>query len=166
MPNASGRAADAKVQRASNGSVMKMLRCRQWAISLGLMGAGIGLMIFNLGVTAGPLLLPARIVFIGAGAGLGWFLVGRIALAGVRLREDGLEIRGPFTHRVLRWDDIESFHLARWTVLPRLGQARLRDGSRVPLFGIQEIRSAFNQGDRQAHDIVATLNERLEAQPA
>jgi hypothetical protein len=165
MPNASGRVADAKVERGT-GVAMKVLRCRQWAVSLGLMGAGIGLMIFNLGVTAGPLVLPGRIVFIGAGAGLGWFLVGRIALAGVRVREEGLEVRGPFTHRVLRWDDIESFYLARWTVLARLGQARLRDGSRVPLFGIQEIRSAFNQGDHQAHDIVATLNERLEAQPA
>ena len=145
---------------------MKVLRCRQWAISLGLPGAGVGLMIFNLGVTPGPLYLPARIVFIGAGVGLGWFLVGRIALAGVRLRDDGLEVRGPFSHRILRWDQIEAFELRRWTVLPRLGQARLQDGSRVPLFGIQEIRSAFNQGDRQAHEIVATLNERLEAQAA
>ena len=145
---------------------MKMLRCRQWAISLGLMGAGVGLMVFNLGVTPGPLLLPARIVFIGAGVGLGWFVVGRIALAGVRLREEGLEVRGPLNGRVLRWDEIESFEIARWTVLPRLGLARLRDGSRVPLFGIQEIRSAFNQGDRQAHEIVATLNERLQVQAA
>ena len=145
---------------------MKVLRCRQWAVSLGLMGAGVGLMIFNLGVTPGPLHFPARIVFIGAGVGLGWFLVGRIALAGVRLREDGLEVRGPFSERVLRWDEIEAFELKRWTVLPRLGQARLQDGSHVPLFGIQEIRSAFNQGDRQAHDIVATLNERLEARAA
>jgi hypothetical protein len=64
---------------------------------------------------------------------------------------------------VLRWDEIEAFEIKRWTVLPRLGQARLHDGSHVPLFGIQEIRSAFNQGDRQAHDIVATLNERLES---
>jgi len=145
---------------------MKVLRCRQWAISLGLMGAGIGLMIFNLGVTPGPLQLPARVVFIGAGVGLGWFLVGRIALAGVRLRDDGLEVRERTHGFMLRWEEIESFEIARWTVLPRLGQARLRDGSRVPLFGIQEIRSAFNQGDRQAHEIVATLNERLAAQAA
>ena len=145
---------------------MKVLRCRQWAISLGLMGAGVGLMIFNLGITPEPLQLPARVVFIGAGFGLGWFLVGKIALAGVRLRDDGLEVRGPFNARILRWDEIEAFELRRWTMLPRLGQARLRDGSRVPLFGIQEIRSAFNQGDRQAHEIVATLNERLQAQAA
>jgi hypothetical protein len=145
---------------------MKMLRCRQWAISLGLMGAGVGLMIFNLGVTPAQLHLPARIVFIGAGVGLGWFLVGRVALAGVRVREDGLEVRGPFRERVLRWDEIESFSLARWRLLPRLGQARLRDGSKVPLFGIQEIKSAFNPGDREAHEIVARLTERLAAQTA
>ena len=145
---------------------MKMLRCRQWAISLGLMGAGVGLMVFNLGVTPGTLVLPGRIVFIGAGVGLGWFLVGRVALAGVRVREDGVEVRGPFSERLLRWDEIESFSLARWRLLPRLGQARLRDGSRVPLFGIQEIKSAFNPGDREAHDIVARLSDRLAEQAA
>jgi hypothetical protein len=145
---------------------MKVLRCRQWAISLGLMGAGVALMIFNLGVTPGALQFPARIVFVGAGVGLGWFLVGRVALAGVRVRDEGLEVRGPFSERVLRWDEIESFSIARWTILPRLGQARLVDGSRVPLFGIQEIRSAFNPGDREAIDIVASLNERLELRAA
>jgi hypothetical protein len=145
---------------------MKVLRCRQWAISLGLMGAGVGLMIFNLGVTPRVLEFPARIVFVGAGVGFGWFLIGRVALAGVRLREDGLEVRSPFRERLLRWDEIESFSIARWTVLPRLGQAKLRDGSRVPLWGIQEIRSAFNPGDREARDIVSRLNERLAPQPA
>ena len=145
---------------------MKVLRCRQWAVSLGLMGAGVALMIFNLGVTPSALVLPGRIVFVGAGVGLGWFLVGKIALAGVRILDDGLEVRGPFRDRLLAWCEIESFEIARWTVLPRLGQARLRDGSRVPLFGIQEIRSAFNPGDRQAHELIARLTERLDAEPA
>jgi hypothetical protein len=142
---------------------MKVLRCRQWALSLGLMGAGVALMIFNLGVTPQRLILPARIVFVGAGVGIGWFLVGRVALAGVQLREDGVFVRGPFRERLLAWSEIESFAIARWTIISRLGVARLRDGSRVPLFGIQAIRSAFNPGDRQAHEIVARLEAALAA---
>jgi len=142
---------------------MKVLRCRQWTLSLGLMGAGIGLMIFNLGVTPPELLWPARVVFVGAGVGLGWFLVGRVALAGVRLRGDGVFVRGPFSERFLRWDEIESFSISRWTVFSKLGVARLNDGSRVPLFGIQAIESAFNPGDREAHRIVEHLNEALAA---
>ena len=145
---------------------MKVLRCRQWALSLGLMGAGIALMIFNLGVTPPALILPARIVFVGAGVGLGWFLVGRVALAGVQLRPDGVFVRGPFRERLLAWDEIESFSISRYTVFSRLGVARLRDGSRVPLFGIQAIESAFNPGDRQAHEIVQRLSDALAANAA
>ena len=143
---------------------MKTLRCRQWALSLGLMGAGIALMIFNLGVTPPELILPARIVFVGAGVGLGWFLVGRLAFAGVRMRHDGLLVRGPFAERFLAWQEIESFSIGRYAVVfSKLGLAQLRDGSRVPLFGIQAIESAFNPGDQQAQEIVAQLNDALAA---
>ena len=140
---------------------MKVLRCRQWALSLGLMGAGIALMVFNLGVTPPELFLPARVVYIGAGVGIGWFLVGRVAFAGVRLGEEALLVRGPLGERSLRWEEIEAFSIARYTVFSKLGQARLHDGSRVPLFGIQAIESAFNPGDRQAHEIVERLSQAL-----
>jgi hypothetical protein len=145
---------------------MKLLRCRQWALSLGLTGAGIALMIFNLGVTPTALIWPERIVFVGAGVGLGWFLVGRVALAGVQLRDTGVFVRGPFRERFLGWEEIESFSISRYTVFSRLGVARLRDGSRVPLFGIQAIESAFNPGDRQAQEIVARLSDALAANAA
>lgn len=142
---------------------MKIMRCRQWAIGLGLMGAGVGLMVFNLGVTPPDLVLPARVVFVGSGVGLGWFLVGRVALAGVQVHDTGILVRNPFVHRFLRWGEVETFALGRYTVFSRLGLARLRDGSRVPLFGIQAIESAFNPGDRQAHEIVERLNAALAA---
>jgi Bacterial PH domain len=145
---------------------MKLLRCRQWALSLGLTGAGIALMIFNLGVTPAALIWPERIVFVGAGVGLGWFLIGRVALAGVQLRDTGVFVRGPFRERFLAWEEIESFSISRYTVFSRLGVARLRDGSRVPLFGIQAIESAFNPGDRQAQEIVARLSDALAANAA
>lgn len=145
---------------------MKVLRCRQWALSLGLLGAGIALMIFNLGVTPSELFLPARVVFIGAGGGIGWFLVGRVALSGVLPGDEALLVRGPFGERSLRWDEIEAFSIARYSVFSKLGQARLRDGSRVPLFGIQATESAFNPGDRQAHDIVERLSRSLAARTA
>jgi PH (Pleckstrin Homology) domain-containing protein len=145
---------------------MKLLRCRQWALSLGLTGAGIALMIFNLGVTPPGLMWAERVVFVGAGVGLGWFLIGRVALAGVQLREDGVFVRGPFRERFLAWEGIESFSISRYTVFSRLGVARLRDGSLVPLFGVQAIESAFNPGDRQAHEIVARLSDALAASAA
>lgn len=137
------------------------MRCRQWAFGLGSMGAGIGLMVFNLGITPPELILPARVVFVGAGVGLGWFLVGRVALAGVQVHESGILVRNPFSYRFLGWHEIEEFSLGRYRLLSRLGIARLRDGSRVPLFGIQAIESAFNPGDRQAHEIVERLNAAL-----
>jgi len=142
---------------------MKILRCRQWAFGLGSMGAGIGLMVFNLGITPADLILPGRVVFLGAGVGLGWFLVGRVALAGVQVRDSGITVRNPFSHRFIKWDEVEEFSLGRYRLLSRLGIARLRDGSRVPLFGIQAIESAFNPGDRQAHEIVERLNAALAA---
>jgi hypothetical protein len=142
---------------------MKVLRCRQWAIGLGLMGAGVALMVSNLGITPSHLVLPGRMVFIGAGVGLGWFLVGRVALAGVQIREEGLLVRNPLAYRLLAWEAIEGFEIGRYTLFSRLGLARLRDGSRVPMFGIQAIESAFNPGDRQAHEILARLREALAA---
>jgi hypothetical protein len=153
--------------RIVRGHVMKVLRCRQWATGLGLMGAGVGLMIFNLGATPTELLLPARVVYIGAGVGIGWFLVGRVALAGVQVHEGGLLVRNPFGHRMLRWDEIETITLRRWYVLfSNMGSVRLRDGSKVPLFGIQHTESLFNSGDRQAHEILERLNLALEASRA
>jgi hypothetical protein len=145
---------------------MKVLRCRQWTIGLGLMGAGIGLIVFNLGVTPSGLELPARAALAGVGVALGWFLVGRVALAGVQIREDGLVVRNPLVRRVLAWRDIEAFALGGYRGFSRLGLARLRDGSRVPLFGIQAIESAFNPGDRQAQEIVDRLNAILAAKSA
>jgi Bacterial PH domain len=145
---------------------VKVLRCRQWAFGLGSMGLGIALIVFNLGVTPRELLLPARVVFVGAGVGLGWFLVGRVALAGVEVRDDGVLVRNPFADRFLAWHDVHEFAIGRYLVFSRLGVARLHDGSRVPLFGIQVIESAFNPGDRQAHDIVERLNAALAASAA
>jgi hypothetical protein len=145
---------------------VKILRCRQWAFGLGSMGAGIGLMVFNLGIAPEELILPGRVVFFGAGVGLGWFLVGRVALAGVQVQDSGILVRNPFVDRFLTWEEVEEFSLGRYRVLSRLGIARLRDGSRVPLFGIQAIESAFNPGDRQAHEIVDRLNEALAAAAA
>jgi hypothetical protein len=145
---------------------MKVLRCRQWATGLGLMGAGVGLMIFNLGVTPPDLLLPARVVYIGAGVGLGWFLVGRVALAGVQVQDAGLFVRNPFGHRLLGWDEIDSIALGRYVLFSKMGSVRLRDGSKVPLFGIQHTESVFNPGDRQAHDILESLNLALNASRA
>jgi hypothetical protein len=142
---------------------VKIMRCRQWAFGLGSMGAGIGLMIFNLGITPEDLVLPGRVVFVGAGVGLGWFIVGRVALAGVQVHESGILVRNPFSYRFLAWNEVEEFSLGRYHVLSRLGIARLRDGSRVPLFGIQAIESAFNPGDRQADEIVQRLNAALAA---
>jgi hypothetical protein len=152
--------------RMFRGRVMKVLRCRQWATGLGLMGAGVGLMIFNLGATPTDLFLPARVVYIGAGVGLGWFLVGRVALAGVQVQEGGLLVRNPFGHRLLRWDEIDSITLGRYAVFSNMGSVRLRDGAKVPLFGIQHTESIFNSGDRQAHEILENLNLALEASRA
>lgn len=152
--------------RIFRGHVMKVLRCRQWATGLGLMGAGVGLMIFNLGATPTDLFLPARVVYIGAGVGLGWFLVGRVALAGVQVQEGGLLVRNPFGHRLLRWDEIDSITLGRYVVFSKMGSVRLRNGSKVPLFGIQHTESIFNSGDRQAHEILENLNLALEASRA
>lgn len=145
---------------------MKVLRCRQWATGLGLMGAGVGLMIFNLGATPTDLSLPARVVYIGAGVGLGWFLVGRVALAGVQVHERGLLVRNPFGHRLLRWEEIDSITLGRYAVFSNMGSVRLRDGAKVPLFGVQHTESIFNSGDRQAHEILENLNLALEASRA
>ena len=152
--------------RMFRGRVMKVLRCRQWATGLGLMGAGVGLMIFNLGATPTDLVLPARVVYIGAGVGLGWFLVGRVALAGVQVQEAGLLVRNPFGHRFLRWDEIDTITLGRYVVFSKMGSVRLRDGSKVPLFGIQHTESVFNPGDNQAHDILESLNLALNASRA
>jgi hypothetical protein len=145
---------------------MKVLRCRQWATGLGFMGAGIGLMIFNLGATPPDLLLPARVVYIGAGVGLGWFLVGRVALAGVQIQEAGLLVRNPFGHRFVSWDEIDTITLGRYVFFSKMGSVRLRGGSKVPLFGIQHTESVFNPGDNQAHDILESLNLALNASRA
>lgn len=140
-----------------------MQRSRQWAIGLGLLGAGAGLVVFNLGVAGPPWPLPLRAMVAGAGVGLGWFLVGRMALAGVQVREEGLLVRNPFARRLLPWAEIQGFSLGRYAVFTGLGLATLRDGSRIPLFGIRAVESALNPGDRQAQRLVESLNTTLAA---
>src|SRR5688500_5589876 len=115
---------------------MTVTRCRQWAIGLGFMGAGVGVMVFTLGATPSELILAAPSASVGAGGALGWRLVGRVACAGVQLHDAGILVRSPFAHRFLHWGEVETFALGRYTLVSRLGLARLRDGSRVPLFGI------------------------------
>lgn len=142
---------------------MKVLRCRQWAIGLGLTGVGMALVVFNMGVTPPGLWLPARAAIVGGGVALGWFLVGRVALAGVALVDGGVLVRNPFATRSLRWSEIESFSIGRYAVFSGMGTARLRDGSRLPLFGVRAVETMFNPGDHQAQDIVDRLNAALAA---
>lgn len=142
---------------------MKMQRTRQWALGLGLFGAGAALMILNVGMIGPDLPFVLRAVLVGAGVGLGWFLVGRVALAGIQVREDGVFVRNPFARRLLPWREIQGFSLGRYAVFTGLGVATLRDGSRVPLFGIRAVESAFNPGDRQAQRMVESLNAALVA---
>lgn len=142
---------------------MGIQRSRQWAIGLGFLGCGIALAVVNLGLIGPPLPLPVRIAFAAGGLALGWFLVGRVALAGVQVREDGLVVRNPFVRRLLPWSEIAGFSLGRYAAFTGLGLASLRDGSRVPLFGIRAVESAFNPGDRQAQRLIESLNAALAA---
>ena len=80
--------------------------------------------------------------------------------------EGGLLVRNPFGHRTVRWDEIETITLGRYVLFSNMGSVRLRDGSKVPLFGIQHTESVFNSGDRQAHEILENLNLALEASRA
>jgi hypothetical protein len=72
-------------------------------------------------------------------------------------------VRNPFATRSLRWSEIESFSLGRYAVFTGMATASLRDGSRLPLFGVRAVESMFNPGDRQAQDIVDRLNAALAA---
>jgi hypothetical protein len=143
--------------------VPKITRCRQWALGLGLMGSGVGLMVVALGFSAGNLAAPARVLLLSAGALVGWFLVARVALAGVRVSDGGVLVRNPFVNRFVPWGEIREFGLGRYGVFSRMGSVTLLNGSRLPLFGIQAVESMFNPGDRQAHEIVARLNAELAA---
>jgi hypothetical protein len=77
-----------------------------------------------------------------------------------------LLVRNPFGHRLLQWDEIETITLGRYVLFSNMGSVRLRNGSKVPLFGIQHTQSLFNAGDRQAHDILERLNLALDASRA
>ena len=142
---------------------MTITRCRQWALGLGFMGSGIGLMVLNLGLSVETLAPPARAGLIVGGGLLGWFLVYRVALAGVAIARDGVHVRNPLASRFVRWAEIEGFDLGRYAIFSGIGTVRLRDGSRLPLFGVQAVESMFNPGDRQAHEIVRRLNAALAA---
>ena len=89
----------------------------------------------------------------------------RMARAGVYPEGDGVRIVNPLTTKRIPWARIRRFSLRRHKGFSALGFAELVDGTEVELWGVQA-RSSSVIARRVPEELVAALNERLEAQRA
>ncbi len=86
------------------------------------------------------------------------FLLVRIPRHGVMADEHGVTVRNVWRTHVLAWSEIERFEAGSYPPWPRAGIAVLRDGTRVPIVGIQ--RGILG---KLTENTVAALNQRLAA---
>jgi hypothetical protein len=88
----------------------------------------------------------------------------RCAACAVHVDADGIRVVNPLSTRRARWDEIHSFELARWGLLPRNCVVRLVDGSRIGVWAISARNPNFFEHDRAAEGLVADLNALLSSE--
>jgi hypothetical protein len=90
----------------------------------------------------------------------GFFLTHRATKAGVCVDDQGITIVNMRRTR-LEWSDIERFTVSHRGLAPRVGVAQLRDGTTVPIWGIQGPSPDILPKNRSAENMIEELNVRL-----
>ena len=83
-------------------------------------------------------------------------------LAGVRVEQDAISIRGILsTHRV-PWSELDGFSFGPLGMFPAVGIARLRDGRELAMSAISTGRVDSPRARLVAETLIAELNRQLE----
>ena len=105
-------------------------------------------------------LLPGLVFTLFGLAGL--VVIYRAALGGVRVDDDGIVIVNPFRTARVAWADLERFAMSIGGSGGQLGMAHLRDGSTIPILGIQGPRNPSFPNSRSTQRLIDALNARLQ----
>jgi hypothetical protein len=89
-------------------------------------------------------------------------LLALFGIGRVWLEEPGVRIINKGRTFLVAWEDIDHFTLGRHGLVRRVGIAALRDGRRVPIWGIQGPNAATRRDDIAAERLIAAMNAELE----
>lgn len=114
-----------------------------------------------------PLPLAATAAFVVLNTAIAFGIFGwRLALAGVRLTDDGVVVRNARRSIPIPWAELQGFEVGRRPGVPLMGVARRMDGSGVLCFGVQRLLATGYEVTRSVHDLIAGLNARVVAEHA
>jgi hypothetical protein len=80
---------------------------------------------------------------------------------GLRVTEQGIEIRNPLSRTKITWDRIRGFRIGRHSFMRAVCIIDLVDGSSKHAFAIQVPNRSLNRQDTRERRMVEELNERL-----
>jgi hypothetical protein len=85
----------------------------------------------------------------------------RLALCSATVEPDGLVVRNPTRTHLYPWAEIQSFHIERHGVWPRVCVMATNDGSRIAIWGIQGRGPAMKSKRDPAYKLAERLNDAV-----
>jgi hypothetical protein len=139
----------------------KVYRSKEWSRGLSLTFGGVTMMLLTKVLTAQHFTANQYVVALTIVAGIGYFLLFRVAGSSIIVTDRGVVVRNPLSTRSVRWDNITRFSLEQWAVFPGIGTIELRRGRPLRVFGVQIPDPRFGRFDKQTEDAIDELNRLL-----
>jgi hypothetical protein len=139
----------------------KVYRSKEWSRGLSLTFSGITLMLLTKVLTAQQFSSNQYVVALTIVAGIGYFLLFRVAGSAIIVTDRGVVVRNPLSTRSIRWHDITRFSLEQWAVFPGIGTIELRGARQLRVFGVQIPDPRFGKFDPETEGAIDELNRLL-----
>jgi hypothetical protein len=139
----------------------KGYRSKEWSRGLSLTSGGVTLMLLTKVLTSQHFSPNEYVVALTIVAGIGYFLLFRVAGSAIIVTDRGVVVRNPLSTRSIRWDDITRFSLEQWAVFPGIGTIELRGARQLRVFGVQIPDPRFGKFDPETEDAIDELNRLL-----
>ena len=132
---------------------------RLFFTTFAILGPALALMLISRESSEGASTTTRLVVLI---VGFIWLPVGfRCAASSIIATTNGIRVVNPWSTQSLRWDEVETFCLGRWGILPRNCIVMLRDGRTVGVFGIAARNPNIFKNDAKTDQIIDQLNVEL-----
>jgi hypothetical protein len=142
----------------------RVYRTYELAIGAGLIGSGLAIAVFNLGLTTEALPEGIRIAVMAVAFLMAAFVVGRVARSAIIADADGVTIRNPLRTEHVTWGSIQRFAFGRHAPYRAIGLVELSDGRTLTAFAIQApspILSPTIRGGRMLMDELETIRRQV-----
>jgi hypothetical protein len=139
----------------------RVYRSKEWSRGLSLTFAGVTLMLLTKVLTTQHFTANEYVLALTVVAGIGYFLLFRVAGSAIIVTDRGVVVRNPLSTRSVRWDDITRFSLEQWALFPGIGTIELRGARPLRVFGVQIPDPRFGRFDPETEGAIDELNRLL-----